>query len=1184
MGVVECGATRLVGQGFGCVFGPRDTLSRVRAFSLSLSLSHHQPPLPPHTNTQVPSKAEFKQAAEIFERTFARLSAEVKPSRGMSPEEADQLFLADVNKDGRLNDEELIAHFAAINTKMTKEQVVLHVKDIVHKFDVNDDRKLSRIELFAYDPGLRRAVIQALKAELGKAGILGLGDSEKGHVFPFIEEAVAAFFDQDLLQAVRMFLMNAKGSFGLCVNSSLDAHRQIVVAARGQTISVAAYPSAGLVLWGSEQAACKAAINLLGEDSAAGAVRIDLDDLGGEVCLLDWGEGTASIVPGSTELKTTAVLGGAATLTLAQEQLDAKPFEKRLVELTGNDLVLPLPAAVKDAVGADIRDIPRALRDITEAMDGENAMPTYCLGKELMKRIRAYDKGTHDGSVDVLLTGCEVSLWLGEQFASDLHLLFPKLNIQTVSSNKLLGLQGQDFASPQVGHQYHEESWDLQDTIAIVISHSGGTFGPLAVSNLLQGFTKNLFVITSEWDTQIGKQLRQLSVPNSWEFKASIFSTNIGMRPAEPCTVSVAATHHLLTELLLYLMKKVQFEGCEGMVGGSYSYEDTHIMEHTHASNVAALEEIVGVTAAGERVATATERKLRELGARWSQHVLEGVYSWILVFCYILATVISGYPLLSGIAVTIEPDVSRSFQQCGGLGQRPALLVGIAYACAVVDALIYVFSPQWCCLLLRLVQGRPLLHRMTGRSVVIGDVPWVAQSVEAYLSKLFACSYSAAGLTVYSGNPNDHLVHRLTHRVVRGGLLCVGRPDGRLMALTTAENSVCLSTSQASSIQSIGSTLESITVGHTPAKMGLSADAVFLKGQRKDFYCEVAIKQELGRGDLDGRSAGMLLGDYHNMRKRCLGVVAEQADDIMEKLAMVKKAPRATQAELQGRRKKMLEDRERADDAQDDASAEAFYGENFVKHLRERGEDVNDLEVAERQVLSMRLYEGRVASLQRAVAMFVMFHELGKRVQDFWPAWTLGYLGYDMSRTHSIMRIATTASPVSGAEVRDRTLELARKTQVKGALATIGRLIASKRDYIAHLVATKGTRPKPQRTGPRPGKAPRPPPAAAAASTAAAAPTTAAASPERPVGGADAALGTPVDDGANAMSMGWAGDVGTAVTAVTAVDTADDVVLPGTPDVVAGAPRVADADARLESEAPVAPAKTEPPADTTTAP
>ena len=30
---------------------------------------------------------------------------------------------------------------------------------------------------------------------------------------------------------------------------------------------------------------------------------------------------------------------------------------------------------------------------------------------------------------------------------------------------------------------------------------------------------------------------------------------------------------------------------------------------------------------------------------------------------------------------------------------------------------------------------------------------------------------------------------------------------------------------------------------------------------------------------------------------------------------------------------------------------------------------------------------------------------------------SLGALNYDMSRTHSIMRIATTASPVSGAEV-----------------------------------------------------------------------------------------------------------------------------------------------------------------------
>ncbi len=32
-------------------------------------------------------------------------------------------------------------------------------------------------------------------------------------------------------------------------------------------------------------------------------------------------------------------------------------------------------------------------------------------------------------------------------------------------------------------------------------------------------------------------------------------------------------------------------------------------------------------------------------------------------------------------------------------------------------------------------------------------------------------------------------------------------------------------------------------------------------------------------------------------------------------------------------------------------------------------------------MLSMRLYESRIASLQRAVAFFVMFHQMGKDVQ-----------------------------------------------------------------------------------------------------------------------------------------------------------------------------------------------------------
>jgi len=178
-----------------------------------------------------------------------------------------------------------------------------------------------------------------------------------------------------------------------------------------------------------------------------------------------------------------------------------------------------------------------------------------------------------------------------------------------------------------------------------------------------------------------------------------------------------------------------------------------------------------------------------------------------------------------------------------------------------------------------------------------------------------------------------------------------------------------------------------------------------------------------------------------------------------------------SQDELESRRRQKLKFKDtgfaRADSNDEKANQEQawarekYYGETMVKTMQKEGdhEDVNDLEVSQKQEVAMRLYESRIAALQRAVSMFVMFHELGKRVQDFWPNWTLGYLGYDMSRTHSIMRIATTASPVSGAEVRDRTLELAKKTRLKGSIAAIGRCVSKKRQHIRKLVRMSGQSP-----------------------------------------------------------------------------------------------------------------------------
>ncbi len=107
------------------------------------------------------------------------------------------------------------------------------------------------------------------------------------------------------------------------------------------------------------------------------------------------------------------------------------------------------------------------------------------------------------------------------------------------------------------------------------------------------------------------------------------------------------------------------------------------------------------------------------------------------------------------------------------------------------------------------------------------------------------------------------------------------------------------------------------------------------------------------------------------------------------------------------------------------ASNERFFGEKLMDKARRKAKRNSDdvplpSGATRSQNFAMQLYESRIGSLQRFVSMTVMFHQMGWRVQNFFSKWSFGLIGYRMDRTHSIMRIATTASPVSGADVRDR--------------------------------------------------------------------------------------------------------------------------------------------------------------------
>ena len=672
------------------------------------------------------------------------------------------------------------------------------------------------------------------------------------NVTQFVSDTIDAFFRNDLMWATRTFMDRAKGSFGISVSSSLDANSQLCLAARGQTVSVAFYP--GFVLYGSEQAAVKAGLEMISAaDLKEPVQRLDLDDLGGEVLLLDWSGKESSVSTPTDNVRQFRLLQGKLRVDLYQQTRSPQTnLHRRLTKLTGNPMIKKLPPkSVNDPILVDIRAIPRILKGIQAEWAPEtptvssNRLAAFTLGRALRTRLKAQDGNRrNENRVDILITGCEVSLWLGEQFAADLQKALPRLRIVAMSSNKLLGLYGQSISVPTIGFPYAPTTYDLNDSIVIIISQSGGTFAPLLCSNLLQSTTSNLFVVTSESDTQIGRQLRALdasmkcgSVLDS--ISTRIFSTTVGLRPAEPASVTVAATQQLLTNLFMHIcVIMIEDPLYRRATGATITEEDLRILEKCNNENIEALSEIVGRDAYGyprrkDGKPTRTESELRGIGNLWAEHVLENAKAYIMTIIYVLATVVSGWPVASALA------------RAGGLPSDHEL----KYLVSFIDAVIYIALPQINIMILRIIQRRNLLHRMVGRTVVVADIPWVSQSVDTFVSKLFACSYSIAGLNVLSSNPSDHLVHRVTHRVVRGTLLIAGRPDGRLSALTTKESAVCLSVTQASSIQSWGGTCESITVGHNPSELPLTKKGIFLGRKRPLFLCERMLIEADNRDD-----------------------------------------------------------------------------------------------------------------------------------------------------------------------------------------------------------------------------------------------------------------------------------------------------------------------------------------------
>jgi len=251
---------------------------------------------------------------------------------------------------------------------------------------------------------------------------------------------------------------------------------------------------------------------------------------------------------------------------------------------------------------------------------------------------------------------------------------------------------------------------------------------------------------------------------------------------------------------------------------------------------------------------------------------------------------------------------------------------------------------------------------------------------------------------------------------------------------------------QASSIQHMGVTCESITIGHNNFALPLAANHIVIPAHgRPKFLSEKFLRSKLDKGVSPAGIIGLFAalkrptdrtdGDEHTAMESLLA----KKNSSRNRVSKVSKNfssnslnnPNNSGSGLKLNNSGSSQDLQQINSGSSlvlsDAAGSVFktqIQDYFGAELQKEYPKDTKMMLMERQKLSQRLYESRIASLQRCVSFFVMFHHMAKKVQGFWPKVSFGLLHYDMDRTQSIMRIATTASPVSGMDVREKILQL----------------------------------------------------------------------------------------------------------------------------------------------------------------
>jgi hypothetical protein len=636
-----------------------------------------------------------------------------------------------------------------------------------------------------------------------------------------LHKAAEAFFLNDVYRATYAFMAGAEGTFGLMATTSL-APGAVALAADRQPLFIGADPEAGLLVYASEAAALK----VVGDPDADGRLlpvpfRYDLRD--GDVALLQVHEGTAeNTVTLHNRYRDDAPvverIGPERLGAAGRGARDALPAgAPRWISLRDNPYISAAAGVSElrrreDRVLTEMTDIPGALGRIRRAWDdpeSPNRRTAAALAAALLTNAPSRG-GAEPGDVlpqpngiDLLLFGVENSLFLAQRFACDLARVFPQLRVQAVDAVA--------FCEDPDQHELDT------GTVTLALSHSGQTFNTLDAVKFVRalhalGKAGPIFVMTGEVDTLMGAAVGQrVHAGAPWE--ARVLDTCAGWRTAEPATVSTAAMHATLTELLLHLMRLALAQRGDHArpFGLAADQKDVAQIDALAQLAIPRAASLLGCTAEGWQIKTDEREALRRQGSFMARMITEPALVFLFTAVHLFAMLWLGWNPMIGLDALLASTTALAVFDAGtSAGKLLLVILQTAY---------FLFAGVVFALLLRLVQRRPLWDRVyVGRTLVIGDDAWVKNLLSQYVSKLFSLAYEFAGFNaIHAADARTgDLLHSYGHRVTRGLLLFLGLPDGRWPGRERAEAAVCMTSCQVRGIQNLGSGAIVFGVGHNP--------------------------------------------------------------------------------------------------------------------------------------------------------------------------------------------------------------------------------------------------------------------------------------------------------------------------------------------------------------------------------